>query len=259
MLSKIMVSPSPHISRAQSTRNIMLDVIIGLLPAVAAAWWFFRTQAMIIVGTCVVTCVITEWLCNIIRRKPNSLGDLSAVVTGIILALSLPSAIPFWAAIIGSAFAIAIAKMVFGGLGSNIFNPAMAARAFLAACFGMLMTTWAVPATIGSSYTTLSAMSDSPITQATPLAWSKEAIKEKAKADVSNNMLKASCIGEVGGCLGETSAIALLIGGVYLLIRKTITLHIPFAVLVSAFASLISAGSPSTWKSAAAVSIPPAG
>jgi electron transport complex protein RnfD len=158
------------------------------------------------------------------------------VVTGIILALSLPAAIPFWAAIIGSVFAIAIAKMVFGGLGSNIFNPAMAARAFLAVSFGMLMTTWTVPATIGSTDMTLSATSNTPITQATPLAWSKEAIKEKAKADVANNMLKESFFGGVGGCLGETSAVALLIGGAYLLIRKTIALHIPLAVLLSGFA-----------------------
>jgi electron transport complex protein RnfD len=214
----------------------MLDVIIALLPAVVAAWWFFRTQAVIIVGVCVISCVVTEWLCNVIRKKPNSLGDLSAVVTGIILALSLPAAIPFWAAIIGSVFAIAIAKMVFGGLGSNIFNPAMAARAFLAVSFGMLMTTWTVPATIGNTNMTLSATSDTPITQATPLAWSKEAIKEKAKADVANNMLKESFIGGVGGCLGETSAAALLIGGAYLLIRKTIALHIPLAVLLSGFA-----------------------
>ncbi len=236
MLSKIIVSPSPHISRAHSTRSIMLDVIIALAPAVGAAWWFFRTQAVIIVGTCVISCVITEWLCNVIRRKPNSLGDLSAVVTGIILALSLPAAIPFWAAIIGSVFAIAIAKMVFGGLGSNIFNPAMAARAFLAVSFGMLMTTWTVPATIESSDIMLSATSTTPITQATPLAWSKEAIKEKAKVDVANNMLKESFFGGVGGCLGETSAVALLIGGAYLLIRKTIALHIPLAVLLSGFA-----------------------
>jgi len=120
MLNNITVSPSPHISKAHSTRSIMLDVIIGLVPAMFAAWWFFRTPALLVIGTCVVSCVVTEWLCNMVCDKPNSLGDLSAVVTGIILALSLPPAIPLWAVVIGSVFAVAIAKMVFGGLGSNI-------------------------------------------------------------------------------------------------------------------------------------------
>ena len=94
----------------------MLDVIIGLVPAMAAACWFFRIYAVVVIGTCVVSCLVTEWVCNLIRGKSNSLDDLSAVVTGIILALSLPPAVPFWVGIIGSVFAIAIAKMVFGGL-----------------------------------------------------------------------------------------------------------------------------------------------
>jgi len=238
MLNNITVSPSPHISKAHSTRSIMLDVIIGLVPAMFAAWWFFRTPALLVIGTCVVSCVVTEWLCNMVCDKPNSLGDLSAVVTGIILALSLPPAIPLWAIVIGSVFAIAIAKMVFGGLGSNIFNPAMAARAFLTACFGMLMTTWSVPATICQPITdsrVINASNTEAVTQATPLAWSKLAIKGKAEAKAVNDQLAATVTGQVGGCLGETSAIALLIGGVYLLIRRTINYHIPIAVIASAF------------------------
>jgi electron transport complex protein RnfD len=212
----------------------MLDVIIALVPAMIAAGIFFRLYAVIVIGTCVVACVLTEWLCNVIRKRPDSLDDLSAVVTGIILGLSLPPAIPWWACIIGSVFAIAIAKMVFGGLGANIFNPAMAARAFLTACFGMLMTTWTVPATVDANMGQMVATNTSATTQATPLAWSKLAIKQKVNAEELNYQLKDAFWGETGGCLGETSALALILGGIYLIIRRTISVHIPIAVLLSA-------------------------
>jgi electron transport complex protein RnfD len=237
MLSDIRVSCAPHISQRLSTRSVMIDVIIGLAPAMAAAGYYFHFYALILISSCVISAVATEWLCNLIRKKPNSLGDFSAVVTGIILALSLPPALPFWAAIIGSCFAIAIGKMVFGGLGSNIFNPAMVGRAFLTASFGMLMTTWTVPATVDVAMYKISPENKVDArTQATPLAWSKIAIKEKSGANIYNeDQFKATFTGEVGGCLGETSAIALLIGGLYLLIRRTITLHIPLAVISSAF------------------------
>lgn len=243
MLENITVSPAPHISKAHSTRSIMLDVIIGLMPAVLGALWFFRVRAAVVIGTCVITCVATEWLCNLIRKKANSVDDLSAVVTGIILALSLPPAAPVWLVVVGGAFAIAIGKMVFGGLGSNTFNPAMVARAFLTACFGMLMTTWTVPATIDPQMPTIAATGANAITQATPLAWSKQAIKDRYKDEddeskvtvkTVNQQMVATLTGQVGGCLGETSAVALLIGGAYLLIKRTITFHIPAAVLLSA-------------------------
>jgi electron transport complex protein RnfD len=214
----------------------MLDVIISLVPAMIAAGYFFRLHALILVATCVVSSVVAELLCNLIRKKPNSLGDLSAVVTGIILAFSLPPAFPLWAAVIGSVFAIAIGKMVFGGLGANIFNPAMVGRAFLTASFGMMMTTWTVPATIDPAMPQISAENTIDVrTQATPLAWSKEAQKTKAGAPKVSEQLRAAFIGSVGGCLGETSALALLIGGIYLLIRRTINFHIPMAVILSAF------------------------
>ncbi|MBL7215333.1 MAG: RnfABCDGE type electron transport complex subunit D [Phycisphaerae bacterium] len=235
MLSKITVSPAPHISQKLSTRGVMGDVIIGLAPAMAAAIWFFHLQAVGVILTCVTACMASEWICNLIRKKPNSLGDLSAVVTGLILAFSLPPAIPLWAAVIGSAFAIVICKMLFGGLGANIFNPAMAARAFLTASFGMLMTTWTVPATVDTQMPKISATNTVAVTQATPLAWAKSAIKGKADVKEVNAMLKGTFWGNVGGCLGETSSFALLLGGVYLLIRRTITFHIPAAVLIAAF------------------------
>jgi len=239
MLKEITVSPAPHISKPISTRTVMLDVVVGLVPAMAAAVYFFRSYAVILIATCVISAVVTEWLCNLIRKTPDplaSLGDFSAVVTGIILALSLAPTLPIWAGVIGTAFAIAIGKMVFGGLGANIFNPAMVGRTFLTACFGVMMTTWTVPATIDAKMPNVAADNKiSALTQATPLAHSKQAIKTKSRADLVNDQITASFTGQTGGCLGETSALALLIGGLYLLARKTINLHIPLAVLISAF------------------------
>jgi len=238
MLRDITVSCAPHIGKPVSTRRIMVDVIIALVPVMAAAGYYFRIRAPILICTCVISSVATELLCNLIRRKPISLGDFSAVVTGIILALSLPPGFPVWAAIIGSCFAIAVGKMVFGGLGANVFNPAMVGRAFLTASFGVLMTTWMVPATIKG--VKMSKIAPENVvdarTQATPLAWSKLAIKQKYGANrYSEENFVATITGEVGGCLGETCVIALLIGGLYLLVRGTIGVHIPLAVLLSAF------------------------
>ncbi len=238
MLKDITISCAPHIGRPVSTRRIMVDVIIGLVPAMAAAGYYFRIRAPILIGTCIIASAATEWLCNILRKKPSSVSDFSAVVTGIILALSLPPAFPVWGAVIGSVFSIAVGKMVFGGLGANIFNPAMVGRAFLTASFGVLMTTWMVPATIKG--VKISKIAPENVvdarTQATPLAWSKLAIKQKYGANrYSEEHFKATITGEVGGCLGETCAIALLIGGAYLLVRGTISFHIPLGVLLATF------------------------
>ncbi len=237
MLRDLRISCSPHISGRLSTRRVMIDVIIGLIPAMAAAGYYFRVHAPILISTCVIACVGTEWVCNLVRRKPNSLDDFSAVVTGIILALSLPPKLPIWTAVIGSVFAIGIGKMVFGGLGSNIFNPAMVGRTFLSVSFGMLMTSWTAPATLDAKMSKIAPeYAADTRTQATPLAWSKMAIKNKLGAGTYNEHNFAGTItGEVGGCLGETSVIALAIGGIYLLIRRTIRLHIPLAVLLCAF------------------------
>ena len=237
MLKDIRVSCAPHISEPLSTRSVMIDVVIGLVPAMAAAGYYFRFHAIILISTCILSCVATEWLCDRVRKKPNSLDDFSAVVTGIILALSLPPRLPIWAAVVGSAFSIAIGKMAFGGLGANIFNPAMVGRTFLSVSFGVLMTSWTVPATIDPAMPTITQENALNVrTQATPLAWSKMAIKNELGADIyGEEQFVATFTGEIGGCLGETSVIALFIGGLYLLIRRTINVHIPLAVLVSAF------------------------
>src|SRR4030042_1532542 len=243
MLQNIKISPSPHISKHRPTSVVMFNVLVGLLPAMVAAVWYFRTKAVVLTLVCVAACCLTEWLCNLTRRKPNSLGDFSAAITGVILAFSVPPALPWWAAVIGSVFAIAVGKMVFGGLGANVFNPAMIGRAFLTASFGMMMTTWTVPATIDKNMPEISAKNTIAMTQATPLAWSKQAIKtkniedssKKINASVANGMLKDLFLGQRGGCLGETSTLALLLGGLYLLARGTIKPHIPLAVLSTSF------------------------
>jgi len=276
MLSDISVSHSPHISQRMSTRSVMVDVIIALVPAMLAAAYLFRARALILIATCVITAAVTEWLCNVIRKQSRpgqSLGDFSAVLTGIILALSLPPHLPVWTAVVGSAFAIAIGKMVFGGLGANVFNPAMVGRTFLTASFGALMTTWTVPAPlnpamprVGPSATTIDAR-----TEATPLGLAKEALKSKRKAQelrelnepeaaeqalqrsrqaaaTVNGELRYAFTGDVAGCLGETNALVLILGGIYLLVRRTITFHIPAAVLLSAalFAAIAYVAAPET-------------
>jgi len=234
MLSKITVSPAPHIGQPLSTQRVMLDVLIGLAPAIAASMYFFRWYAATVIAVCVAGCLLGEWVCNLLRRRPSSLSDLSAVVTGVILALSLPPAVPLWVAAMGGVFAIVIVKMLFGGLGSNIFNPAMASRAFLTASFGVLMTTWTTPATLDAKMGQVAIANTSATTQATPLAWAKMALKGQAPSKEVSKLAIPSFWGQEGGCLGETSAAALLIGGLYLLVRRTITWHIPAAVLVSA-------------------------
>jgi electron transport complex protein RnfD len=249
MSQEIAISFAPHVHEEVSTRRLMLDVLIGLAPAVAAAGIYFRARGLLLVAACVTGSLAAEWAGNILRKKPNSLGDLSAAVTGVILALSLPPALPLWAGVLGAVFAVGIGKMVFGGLGANIFNPAMAGRAFLTASFGVLMTTWTVPATLdpGRSQVGPQSRFEDVRTQATPLAWSKMAIKDKTGASIDNERLFRDTndtrhrlwwvlAGEKGGSLGETSTIALLLGGLYLLSRKVIGLHIPLAVLSAAFA-----------------------
>lgn len=239
MLENITVSPSPHISKAHSTRSVMLDVVIGLAFPLLAAVLFFRMRAITVIVTCVFSCMATEWICNAIRKRPNSLGDLSAVVTGLILAFSVPVSIPLWAVVVGGAVAIAIGKMVFGGLGSNVFNPAMVARTFMAASLGGLMTTWTVPATYDVEMPKIEASAvegADAVTQATPLGWSKQAIKGEAEISNATSLRMEAFLGNVGGCLGETSSLAMLLGGLYLIIRKTITWDIPVAVLGSAAA-----------------------
>ncbi|AQQ08994.1 Nitrogen fixation protein RnfD [Sedimentisphaera cyanobacteriorum] len=259
MSENLRISPAPHISRKHSTKTIMLDVLIGLAPASAAAVYHFRQHAVILILTCILASAAVEYICCKLMKRENSLGDLSAVVTGLILALSLPPKLPVIYAVIGSIFAVGVCKMAFGGLGCNIFNPAMGARAFLTVSFGMAMASWQLPAQMNPDIPDLGPQTEitaqkgssekeedvkiDAVTQATPLSWVKQAVKtrnaEKASEIISSNwpnsQLKYALTGNIGGSLGETNALALLAGGIYLLIRRTITWHIPAAVLGSAF------------------------
>ena len=241
------LSSSPHAHAHSSVRSIMLDVIIALLPTTAVGIFFFGMPAVWTIATCVSTCIVTEALCRLAMKRDNTIGDLSAVVTGLLLALNLPAGIPLWMAVVGSVFAIGVAKQVFGGLGMNPFNPALAARAFMLISFTGPMTTWLKP----FWWKTPDAM-----TTATPLATMKTWFAAEATASASPHGLcdKAAtgipCLWDMlvvymPCCIGEVSAIALAIGAAYLLFRKVITWHIPVAFIATVFAySLVAGGAP---------------
>ena len=221
------LSSSPHTHSHASVSRIMLDVIIALLPTTAMGIWFFGMPAVWTIATCVSTCIVTESVCRILMKRDNTIGDLSAVVTGLLLALNLPAGIPLWMAVVGSVFAIFIAKQVFGGLGMNPFNPALSARAFMLISFTGPMTTWLKP---------LWWKTPEAMTAATPLAFVKKG--DLAQAPQLWDLL----IGNMPGCIGEVSALALALGAIYLLLRKVITWHIPVAFLATVAVYALIAG-----------------
>lgn len=217
MQKKMILSVSPHFHSGTSTRLIMRDVLIALMPAVAASIIFFGWRAIVLQTVAVFSAVLAEYCCQKIMRRKITIDDLSAVVTGLLLALCVSSAMPWWAVSLGAIFAIVVAKMLFGGLGFNIFNPALIGRAFLLASYPVFMTTWLKP------FDTL--------TGATPLAVLKE---HSGEIPGLLNLF----FGSVGGSLGETSALAILLGAGYLFFRKVIDWRIPgvylFTVVVFA-------------------------
>ncbi|OQB14715.1 MAG: Electron transport complex protein RnfD [Firmicutes bacterium ADurb.Bin193] len=210
------VGPSPHIYTPDDTSILMQDVIIALMPALAAGVYIFGYRAAVITLISVLSAVIFEHLWNIALKKKSTIGDLSAVVSGILLAFNLPATVPFWIPLVGSFFMIIIVKMCFGGLGQNFLNPALGARAFLSASWPALMTSFAKPFA-----KLMPILSPDVVTSATPLG----ILKEKAGEALPTYM--DLFIGNVGGCIGETSKIALLAGLVYLLVRHVITWHTP--------------------------------
>jgi len=204
----------PHLSdRPFTTRRMMVDVLIGLLPLMVAGIWFFRQWAVIHVLVAAAFCLATEWVFNRARKKPMTLADGSVIVTAVILAFSLPPRVPIYATAIGSVVAVALGKMVFGGLGYNLFNPAMVGRAFLMACFPVAMTTWSAPGTLDA------------MTGATPLAAAK--FSKIFPAD-----LMPLITGNVGGCIGETSAAMVLLGGLWLLLRGSADWRLTVGTLI---------------------------
>ena len=246
------LSSSPHAHANSSVRRIMLDVIIALIPTTLAGLWFFGLPALWTVLVCVSTCVLTELACRVAMKRENTIGDLSAVLTGLLLALNLPAGIPLWMAVVGSVFAIAVAKQVFGGLGMNPFNPALAARAFMLISFTGPMTTWLRP--ISRSCCSSCNGGADIATMATPLATMKRMFSADVAANATPHFQNAMdslpslwdmLIGNMPGCIGEVSALALALGCAYLLWRKVITWHIPVVFIATVFVySLIAGGAP---------------
>jgi len=229
---KLHISSSPHIKSEQTVSTIMRDVVIALIPAGLVAIYYFGLRALAVIITCVVSAVISEIAANKLFGIPVTISDWSAIVTGMLLAYCLPPTIPLWIAALGSVFAIVIGKSVFGGLGKNIFNPAHVGRAFLLASWPAVMTTWMRPVSFMSrSWFKLSSVDVT--TMATPLGILKEGSIssgiEFLKYFKSHYGLSLwdMVTGNTGGCIGETSAIALLIGAIYLFSKKHITWHIP--------------------------------
>ena len=217
-MSNMTVSVSPHIKDNASTTTIMRDVLIALVPALIASVLIFGFRALVVTAVCVVFAVGGEWAFEKIVKKPNTIGDLSAVVTGVLLAYNLPVGIPLWQAAFGSLVAIIVVKQLFGGIGQNFANPAITARIIMLIAFSQTMTTWAIPNAISGATDVVSS--------ATPLVLLKGTEGSGMLPSLTNMIL-----GVRGGCLGETSAIALLLGGAYLLIRRVITWHTPVAFI----------------------------
>ena len=220
MANKFFVAPSPHVHGSQSTRSLMRDVLIALLPALAVSTWVYGRDVLTVSAIAVVSCVAIEFLIQkfLLGGEPT-VSNLSAAVTGLLLAFNLPASIPWWIVVIGSAVAIGVAKMTFGGLGRNPFNPALVGRVFLLIAYPVQMTSFSAPTVEGYS---------DAFSGATPLAAVKSGAVSVEDADLLNMFG-----GAVSGSLGEIAAAALIVGGIYLLWRKVITWHIPVAVLGS--------------------------
>jgi len=234
-MNKLIVSPSPNDENYTKTTGIMLNVILALLPAWLAACYIFGLRVIPLTAVCISSCVIFEYLCRKLMKRDNTITDLSAVVTGLILAMNLPVTLPYWMAVIGSFTAIVIVKQLFGGLGQNFANPAITARIVLMVSFPAAMTKWELP--FGEKVDAVSA--------ATPLRL--EGMSDEQLINIGQSMpsYKDLFLGTTGGCLGETCALALLIGGLYLAFRRIISLAAPVSFIGSlALLTWISGGDP---------------
>ncbi|MCC0631939.1 MULTISPECIES: RnfABCDGE type electron transport complex subunit D [unclassified Clostridioides] len=229
MENKLIVSSSPHVRSNEDTSYIMKQVIIALLPAAVAGVYFFRLNALSAMFFCILGTVGTEFLYQKLMKHKSTIGDFSAVVTGLLLAFNVPASLPWWMCLVGGIFAILVVKMVFGGIGCNFVNPALAARAFLLASFPVAMTAWTQPGVnwIGKNL--------DAVTTATPLSFLKNGAA--GLADLSSNGISLAdmMIGNIGGCIGETSAILLLLGGVYLMYKGIINYVIPVFYIATVF------------------------
>ncbi len=223
MENNFILSSSPHIRSGETVRGIMLRVILALLPATIYGIYSFGMNAALLVMISIATAVATEAFIQVVMRgQKTTVSDLSAVLTGLLLAMTLPATAPLWIPVVGSVFAIAIGKQVFGGIGHNFVNPALAARAMLMIAYPTQMGNWVLPG-------------PDAVSSATTLGKFAEYTGDFNKLYEELPSLLDSFIGKMGGSLGETSALLLIIGGVYLIVRKIITWHIPVAYIGSAF------------------------
>ena len=211
MSENLSVSYAPHIRKERYISTTMRDVIIALLPALIASVYFFGFRAVIVTAVCILSCVLSEYIWNKLCKKDQSINDLSAVVTGMLLAMTLPASVPYYIPVVGGVFAIIIVKCFYGGLGQNVVNPALAARAFLLASWPVAMTSWDINALSG----------------ATPLALLKEG---SANLPPLTDVFLGT---NISGTIGEVSALLILVGGIYLIVRKVITPVIPVTYIVT--------------------------
>lgn len=221
-MSKYLVSPSPHVHTATSTRSLMLDVIIALCPAILVSVVFYGLGALFVLAVSVASCIGMEMLICRLTGKKNSIGDLSAVVTALLLAMNLPYTTPWWIVMLGGVVAIGVAKMTYGGLGQNIFNPALVGRVFLLVSFPTAMTTWKMPASLFGA---------DAVSGATLLG----KYAEGGVANLQGVSYLNTLFLNIGGSAGEISAFALLLGFGYLLVKKVIKPWIPLSIFATVF------------------------
>ena len=223
-MNKLLVSPSPHLHTKTSTKSLMRDVVIAMIPAVIVSVLFYGWAELLVLGVSVTSCVLLEYLITkYLLNKPCTVCDMSAVVTGILLALNLPATTPWWVVFIGAVVAIGVAKMTFGGLGQNLFNPAIVGRVFLLISFPTYMTNWAKP----NGFISTAAVD--AFTGATPLGLAKEGGVAAVEGLDYMDMLFFN----IGGSAGELSALAILVGFVYLLARRVIKPYITLSILAT--------------------------
>ena len=224
---KLIATSNPHIRSSETTRSIMLDVIIAMLPALVWAVIWFGVKALTLTAVSVIGCMFWEWLYRRLMKKPQSVGDLSAVVTGMLLAFVCPVTTPYWMIIIGGFFSIIVVKQLFGGIGKNFVNPALAGRAFLLGSYAGVMTTW-IDATQNKA--PLMGSTADIVTAATPLAYMKTGNMAGLTETYS---VMDMFLGKTGGSLGEISAAMLILGGLYLIWRKVINWQTPVAYIAT--------------------------
>ena len=228
-MKQFIVAPAPHAHSGDSVRKNMLLVILALLPAYVVSVIEFGWGALITAAICVLACVCTEYVISryLLKEQKQSIGDLSAVLTGLLLAFNLPSNLDWWIVLIGAVVAIGVGKMSFGGLGQNPFNPALVGRVFLLISFPAQMTTWPTPQGFNTSYLDAE-------TGATPLYYLKHIMKTGDTSFVENlPALKDAFLGVMGGSLGEVCALALILGGLFLICARVITWHIPVSIIAT--------------------------